>query len=107
MGERSVREFFFSPRAAEIDSALGLADELVPEEATTRLLSLPEYKTEALWFITSEAASEGEVPRLTSRVIVISAPPSFSGRVRQLISAADFLRALAGTSLGMGLLFPA
>jgi hypothetical protein len=111
--ERVVGDFFFSPLAAQIDRAIELADKLIPEEAIARLLSLPEYKIEALWFVTRPAAAEPtpneapepQPPYSTSRgVIVVSAPTSFAGQTMTLMDSSDFIRALAGTRLGMGLL---
>lgn len=109
--EPSVRNIFFSPLADEIDKAIELADEKVPEDAVTRLLSLPEYKTEALWFVTlpewDESTPEAGLRQPTSRgVIVISAPNSFqkTAPLMSLISSLEFMRSLASTSLGMGLL---
>lgn len=112
--ERSVRDFFFSPLAAELDSAIELADKLIPEEAVTRLLSLPEFKVEALWFVTISAApvpaSETATGTQTSRtiktlsVIVVSAPPSFPEKALSLLDSSTFIQALSVTSRGMGLL---
>jgi len=111
--ERVVREFFFSPLAAETEEAIQVADKLIPEAAVTRLLSLPEFKVEALWFLTlsgAPAPAPGDAgpqpPRsITTRgVIVISAPPSFSGQTLSLMDYRTFIRALSGTTRGMGLL---
>jgi len=110
--ERVVRDFYFSPLAAELDEAVMVADKVVPEEAVTRLLCLPELKVEALWFVTTAAApasrqNAGAPPTryITTRgVIVASAPPRFPEPTMSLISSTAFVRALAGMSQGMGLL---
>lgn len=108
---RVVRDFFFSPLAEELDRAVEVADRLLPEAAVTRLLSLPEFKTEALWFVTAEAAPAPAAgapppPRIikTRGVIVASAPPSFPGQTMTLLDSATFVRALSATGRGMGLL---
>jgi hypothetical protein len=110
LGERVVRDFFFSSLAADIDDAVRLADALIPEAAAARLLSLPEFKTEALWFVSlseEPAPRDGAQPQrtITTRgVIVASAPPSFPGQTMSLMDSSTFIRALSGTSRGMGLL---
>lgn len=111
--DRVVRDFFFSPLAAQIDEAISAADQLVPERAVTRLLCLPEFKVEALWFITLSAPAgpapgEGRGPRpaltFSSRgVIVASAPRSFPGETMSLMDPFAFIRALSVTTRGMGL----
>jgi len=108
----TVRDFFLSPLAAQMDEAIELADKLVPEAAVTRLISMPEFKVEALWFITlsatpapgGDAVSQPPSVIRTRGVIVISAPPSFSGQTMSLMDSSTFIRALAGTTRGMGLL---
>ena len=100
--EWSLRDLFFSPLAATIDEAITRADEGLAEEAIVRLLSLSEYKVEALWFIGQSA--DAKQPRPTSRVIVLDAPPSFPAPLMSLMSSSDFIRALADTQRGMGLL---
>ncbi len=105
LADWSVRDLFFSPLAAQIDEAIGRADDLLPEDAVTRLLSLPEYKIEALWFISSsasESGSSGDALRPTSHVIVISAPSNFTEPTMSLISSSDFLRTLFNITPGMG-----
>lgn len=108
----SVRDFYFSPLlAGELDEAVTAADQQVPEDAVVRLLSLPEFKVEALWFVTTAeapGAAAGAPPTLyitTRGVIVASAPASFSGQKMSLITSAAFVKALSGTSRGMGLIF--
>jgi hypothetical protein len=107
-----VRDFYFSPLAAQLDKAIDEADKLIPGDAVTRLLSLPEFKVEALWFVTlSGEAAPGEgggAPQpggiKTLWVIVASAPPSFRAKTLSLIDSTTFIRALSGTRRGMGLL---
>lgn len=100
--EWSVRDLYFSPLAARIDQAITLADEWVDDEAVARLLSLPEFKIEALWFLT--LPSDTERPHPTSRVIVFFGPESSPMPQMSLISSQDFTRTLANMRLGMGLL---
>jgi hypothetical protein len=95
--ERVVSDFYFSPLAAQVDAAVELADQLIPEAAAVRLLSLPEFKVEALWFVTPSNTTRG--------VVVASAPDDFPGQRMSLMDSADFVRALARTTRGMGLLF--
>jgi hypothetical protein len=130
--ESSVRDLFFSPLAATVDEGIERAEKLLAEKdetdellaaekllaekgetderpakaVVTRLLSLPEYKIEALWFITLEAKStlDGVVRYVRSQVIVISAPNSFAEPTMSLLSSTAFLRALVSTSKGMGFL---
>lgn len=92
-----VRDFYFSPLAAQLDKAIAAADKLVPGKAVTRLLSLPEFKVEALWFVTPSGVVK------TLGVIVISAPPSFKGEALSLMDSTTFIRALSKTKRGMGL----
>jgi hypothetical protein len=101
----SVRDVFFSPLAAKIDEAIASADNLVPEEADTRLLSLPEYQLEAIWFVIlseDKTTRDVTVRRATSKVIVVEAPNSFKESKMSLLNSTDFLRALVGTRTGMG-----
>jgi hypothetical protein len=111
--EWSVRDLFFSPLAARVDEALGRADEQVVGDAVARLLSLPEYRIEALWLIDLPAEagqppdgahdSSPPAPRhITSRVMVISAPTRFAQRTMTLLSSSEFMHALVGTNKGMG-----
>lgn len=115
LDERVVRDFFFSPLAADIDKAVGLADQLIPGDAVARLLSASEYKVEALWFVTPSAgaapASPGAAqPRsiTTKGLIIVSAPDSFrralGTQATQLVSSSDFIQALTRAKRGMGLL---
>lgn len=106
----TVRDFYFSPLAAELDKAVAAADQLVPEAAVVRLLCLPEFKVEALWFVTTAeepGAAAGAPPTLfikTRGVIVAAAPSGFSEQKLSLITSAAFVKALSATSRGMGLI---
>lgn len=97
-----VRDFYFSPLAAQLDKAIGAADQLVPGDAVARLLSLPEFKVEALWFVTPPEAAAPDVIK-TLGVIVIAAPPSFKGETLSLLDSTTFIRILSKTRRGMGL----
>ena len=104
--DQSLRDLFFSDElAAKLDRAITLADQWFPKNGVVRLLSLPEYRVDALWCL-SAVAGAGP-PRLVSQVIVVSAPPDFQAGSGQpgtpLMSSADFVRALARTTKGMGL----
>lgn len=109
--ERIVRDFFFSPLAAHMDEAVRAADELIPESAVTRLLSLPEFKIEALWFVSlsgaagrKRGAATQPARSITTRgVIVACAPHSFPERTMSLMDSSTFIRALSRTTRGMGL----
>lgn len=105
-----VRDFYFTSLAAQLDKAIKEADKRIPDDAVTRLLSLPAFKVEALWFVMpSKPAEPSEGPQepgdlKTLWVMVASAPPSFSGKTLTLIDSSTFIRALSGTRRGMGLL---
>jgi hypothetical protein len=104
---RYVRDFFFSRLAAEMDKAIELADQLVPEDAVTRLLSLPEFRVEALWFVKPVAAGAAGPPLgiETRGVIVALAPDRFPGQTMTLTDSATFISVLSNTvGRGMGLL---
>ncbi|MDQ3917590.1 MAG: hypothetical protein M3348_03860, partial [Acidobacteriota bacterium] len=82
--ERVVRDFFFSPLAEHVDEAVKAADKLIPEAAVTRLLSLPEFKVEALWFVTLSDAAEHTRKRgaaaqptrsITTRGVMVACAP--------------------------------
>ena len=106
-GDDLLRDLFLSQLAAKIDEAITLADNWLPDKAIVRLLSLPEYKVEALWFLS--ASDDVESPHPTSRVILVDVPDSFPTRSGESamspMSSSDFIRALGRTRRGMGLLF--
>lgn len=84
----SVREFFASPLAGRIDSAIKWIDEYVEDELLVRLLTVPSYRIEAFWLL-DERTNE-------SYVLVVEAPPKFKELPRnRLISSREFLEVLS------------
>lgn len=98
-----VEEIFVSPRAEEIDEAILLANKEFPEDTLlVRLLTVPAYQVEALWFVDRDAAERGV--ETGGELLVVTAPDDNTRLTRlKRISAQDFLEALRGMPVGMGI----
>lgn len=91
-GQHSLDELFYGTLAEKIDKAISWADAHVPDTMLARLLLVPSYRVEALWFFPKEC-HENEAAG--DEIYVMTAPQSFTKLAPDnLYSARDFLEAL-------------
>jgi hypothetical protein len=107
--DSAVEEIFVSDVAQAIDQAINWANEnagtneKVSDDRTARVLTVPSFQIEALWFIQEDPAGRGD--NSNGDVYLVSVPPGVERlRESQFISADTFLEALRDQSPGMGLI---
>ncbi|HKQ50801.1 MAG TPA: hypothetical protein VJT74_00430 [Pyrinomonadaceae bacterium] len=99
-----VDEIFVSRRAAEIDKAIERANHEFPDDTyLARLLSAPAYQVESLWFVNKAQADHGV--ETGGELLIVTAPRNQTRlSALQRIDAPQFLKALVGMPVGMGLI---
>lgn len=110
--EAAVEEIFVSDVAALIDKAINWANEnasnneKLSDDRTARVLTVPSFQIEALWFVEEAPSGRGEPSN--GDVYLVSVPPGVERlRESEFISADTFLEALRDQSPGMGLIHTA
>jgi hypothetical protein len=101
--ECSVDEIFVSPLAEQIAEAVELAETEFPgDDLLARLLTAPAYKVEALWFV-NKAEAERRAEK-GGELLIVTAPADIYGLAPlRRIAPHDFLEALRGAPVGLGL----
>jgi hypothetical protein len=103
-GPLVVDEIYVSQRAVDLNEAIKVANLEFPEDTfLARLLSASAYQLEAIWFVNlDDAISKVETG---GELLIVTSPSDYTSLAPlQRINAHDFLKALIGMPIGMGII---